>query len=265
MRNTKLTDYDLIILNSSAGKDSQAMIDYVMGLVDAVNYPKDRIVVAHADLGRIEWNGTIELGKEQADHYNLRFETMKRPQGDLLEHVYARKMWPSSSARYCTSDHKRGQISKIVTKLTDEVRGDSNKQIKILNCLGIRAQESPARAKKASFSRDNRLSNGKRAVDTWYPIFEWTEKEVWDTIKASGVSYHPAYDAGMPRLSCQFCVFAPKAALIIAGKANPELLDEYVKCEEEIGHTFRQDFSIAEVKDAINNNEEAEMIASWNM
>ena len=52
---------------------------------------------------------------------------------------------------------------------------------------------------------------------------------------------------------------------MIAGKANPELLDEYVKTEKEIGHSFRQDFSIAEVKEAIENKEDAKMVASWNM
>ena len=263
--NMRLTDYDLIIVNSSGGKDSQAMLDYMVELADQVGYSRDKMVVAHADLGRVEWDGTVELAKEQAAHYGLRFELMKRPQGDLLAHVRTRGMWPSSSARYCTSDHKRGQISKIVTMLTDEIRGDSNKRVRILNCLGIRAQESPARAKKSPFAKDNRLSNGKRSVDNWYPIFDWTVGQVWDRIKESGVRYHYAYDAGMPRLSCQFCVFAPKAALMIAGKANPELLDEYVKTEKEIGHSFRQDFSIAEVKEAIENKEDAKMVASWNM
>jgi hypothetical protein len=55
----------------------------------------------------------------------------------------------------------------------------------------------------------------------------------------SGVNYHFAYDLGMPRLSCCFCIFASEDALMIAGKHNPELLTEYVRVETKIDHTFK--------------------------
>ena len=57
----------------------------------------------------------------------------------------------------------------------------------------------------------------------------------------------------MPRLFCVFCVFAPKSALTIAGRHNPDLLDEYVAFEERIGHTFTHTMSIASVRDAIRS------------
>ena len=57
----------------------------------------------------------------------------------------------------------------------------------------------------------------------------------------------------MPRLSCVFCVFAPKSALTIAGRHNPDLLDEYVALEARIGHTFTHTMSIASVRDAIRS------------
>jgi hypothetical protein len=37
---------------------------------------RDRIVVVHADLRRIEWPGTRELAREHADHYGLRIEVV---------------------------------------------------------------------------------------------------------------------------------------------------------------------------------------------
>ena len=80
-----ITTYDLILLNSSAGKDSQAMIDYVVGLADAAGVPRTRLVVAHADLGRVEWKGTRALAERQAQAYGLRFEAIARPQGNLLD------------------------------------------------------------------------------------------------------------------------------------------------------------------------------------
>ena len=57
--------------------------------------PLGRLVVAHADLGRVEWPGTRELAEEQARHYGLEFVAVARPQGDLLEHIAHRGMFPS--------------------------------------------------------------------------------------------------------------------------------------------------------------------------
>jgi 3'-phosphoadenosine 5'-phosphosulfate sulfotransferase (PAPS reductase)/FAD synthetase len=218
----------------------------------------ERVVVVHADLGRVEWQGTRELAERQAAHYGLRFEVVSRPQGDLLTHVEPRGMWPDSARRYCTRDHKRGQIYKVLTKLTAEVRGDSKRQVRILNCIGIRAEESPARAKKTPFQYDKKASNAKRHVDTWFPIFDWTEAQVWERIRASGVEHHRAYDLGMPRLSCVFCVFAGRDALLIAGKHNRALLDEYVAVEKRIGHTFRKNLPILKIAEAVDAGEEAQ-------
>src|SRR5262245_51564663 len=112
-----LTSYHWIVLNSSAGKDSQAMLDFVVEQCDQAGVSRQRLVVAHADLGRVEWPGTRELAEAQARHYGLAFYAVQRPQGDLLDHIRKRGMFPSPAARYCTSDHKRTQVMKIFTVL----------------------------------------------------------------------------------------------------------------------------------------------------
>ena len=71
-----LGSYDVILVNSSAGKDSQAMLDYIVELAGAAL--RDRIVVVHCDLGRVEWQGTRELAEAQARYYGVRFEVVKR-------------------------------------------------------------------------------------------------------------------------------------------------------------------------------------------
>lgn len=259
-----LTTYDVIVVNSSAGKDSQAMLDVVVELATAAGV-RERIVVVHADLGRVEWKGTRELAERQATHYGLPFEAVKRTQNDLLAHVEARRLWPSSNARYCTSDHKRGPVGTVITRLAAAVRLREGRPARVLNCLGLRAQESTARKNKVPFERDRRASNSYRVVDTWLPIHDWTVDQVWARIKASGVEHHPAYDLGMPRLSCCFCVFAPKSALMIAGRHNPELLAEYAALEVRIGHKFRKDLAIADVQAALACGETAERAENWTM
>lgn len=250
-----LSSYDIILVNSSGGKDSQAMLDLVVEHSTAAGV-QDRLVVVHCDLGRVEWAGTRELAERQAKHYGLRFEVVSRPQGDLLTQIEERGMFPSSTARYCTSDHKRGQVRVLMTRLVAEVRATrgvqgKKRQVRILNCMGMRAEESPARAKKASFERDVKASNGKRSIDTWLPIHDWTTEQVWARIKASGVEHHRAYDLGMGRLSCCFCIFAPKASLLLAGQHNRALLDAYVAVETKIGHDFRKGFKLRVIQDEL--------------
>lgn len=242
-----LTDYDVILVNSSGGKDSQASLDVIAKAAKRAGVA-DRVVVVHADLGVVEWEGTKALAEEQAAHYGFRFIVCSRPQGDLLAQVEERGMWPSSAARYCTSDHKRGQVRKVMTMLTDEQRaaGVTGRPVRILNVMGFRAEESSARAKRVAYQATN-ASNGRRQVDDWYPIHKWTEVMVWGAIKASGVRYHGAYDLGMTRLSCRFCVMASTADLVCSAKANPELARTYADLEAKIGHRFTLKTSMAEI------------------
>lgn len=262
--NVSLADYDLVLINSSAGKDSQSMLDLLVAQADAEGVDRSRLVVVHADLGRVEWEGTRELAEAQAAHYGLRFEVTRARdkdgnERDLLTQVEDRHAalqakgkvaapWPSSAARYCTSDQKRGPVKRVITALTTELQAAGIAHPRILNCLGIRAQESAARAKKESFTAgDKTFSNTKRTVDTWFPIFTWSVEQVWARIAQSGVAHHPAYDIGMPRLSCVFCVLAPKSALVLAAQHNPELAKEYEAVEQRTGFTFQNGLSISEV------------------
>jgi 3'-phosphoadenosine 5'-phosphosulfate sulfotransferase (PAPS reductase)/FAD synthetase len=266
----KLSDYDYVVIDTSAGKDSQAMTDLVVEQANEEGV-RDRLVAVHCDLGRIEWPGTKALAEEQVRHYGLRFEVVKRPQGDLLEQlVNERKKWPDNQNRWCTSDQKTHQVYTLFTRLADEFHGGPTKgpgraqkdrPCRILDCLGHRREESPKRSKMPQFEHNAKASNKtRRLVDTWRPIHQWTVDQVWDRIRKSGVPHHPAYDLGMPRLSCVFCVFAPRKALIVAGHHNPELLEKYAQAEQTIGHTFRQDQTITEIRDAVAAGERPDMV-----
>lgn len=50
----RLHDYDLICINTSAGKDSQTVMRFVMLMAGEQQFPVDRIVGMHADLGDAE-------------------------------------------------------------------------------------------------------------------------------------------------------------------------------------------------------------------
>jgi 3'-phosphoadenosine 5'-phosphosulfate sulfotransferase (PAPS reductase)/FAD synthetase len=150
----------------------------------------------------------------------------------------------------------------VMTLLAAEYRAKADKTkpkraCRILNTMGFRAEESPGRKKRCAtpISIDKKASNGRREVTVWYPIHDWTEDAVWARIRASGAPYHHAYDLGMRRLSCCFCIFAPEHALMIAGHHNRELLSEYVRIEKKIGHAFRgsktKKFHLAVIQDRL--------------
>lgn len=250
-----LRDYDWIVVNSSAGKDSQTMLRFVVNEARNVGV-LERVVVAHADLGRVEWAGVSELAKKQALMNGVsRFWSMARPQGGFLELARQKGYWPMPHVRDCTSALKRNQIAKLFTELTNELEFPHGRQARILSCLGMRAAESPGRSKLAAFVLGFD-ENSRRRVDRWLPIHSWTTEEVWTDIKSSGIPHHPAYDLGMQRLSCVFCIFADRASLMVAGRHNPALLAEYVAVEREIGHDFKHGLSLASVQTAIKESED---------
>jgi 3'-phosphoadenosine 5'-phosphosulfate sulfotransferase (PAPS reductase)/FAD synthetase len=211
------------------------MLRHLVLACTAAGVPLSRIVCVFADLGEDdEWPGTAELAAEHAAAYGLRFITVcrmitdpvtgQRRQQGLLEYIEHRGAWPTRKNRFCTSDLKRGPIRTVMTRLVAEARaaGITGRRVRVLNVLGLRAEESPDRRLMAPFSHDAGASNQtRREVDEWLPIHSWTKAEVWEDIHASGVRYHWAYDLGMPRLSCQFCILAPVSALVLAAQANP--------------------------------------------
>lgn len=261
--------YDWIIVNSSAGKDSQAMLDVMAQKCREAGVP-ERLVVAHADLGRIEWPGTLELAREHAAHYGARFLVVRRKQvGDLLAEIRKRGKWPDSGNRYCTSYYKRDQIATLYTLLADELRRrhpGRRGPAMILNCLGFRAEESPKRRKLPRTALRERASSARKIVVDYLPIHDWPVARVWERIAAAGTRPHPAYGLGMTRLSCRFCIFAPRSQLIISARANPELFAEYVEAERAMGHTFRHHLSLVELDAAIKGGEQAGPDdGAWNM
>lgn len=257
-----LSSYDIILVNTSAGKDSQTTMRKVVHLATEQGV-LDRVVAVHADLPDVEWEGVGELAALQSAHYGLRFEVVTRTQNNLLEHTLAlyhgrlakgqdKVPWPDRNNRWCTSDHKRGPVRRVMTMLVKELRDAgtvSGRPVRLLNCMGLRAQESPERAKKPTFAYDEGAS-GKgtvRQVWNWLPIHDWTEEQVWADIHASGVPYHFAYDLGMPRLSCCFCIFSGRDALVLAAKHNKALALQYHAVEIETGYTMKKNLPFSEI------------------
>ncbi|MCD9096173.1 phosphoadenosine phosphosulfate reductase family protein [Luteimonas fraxinea] len=228
----------LFVASHSGGKDSQAMLIQLLERV-----PAEQLLVIHASLGESEWEGALEHAQAQATAAGLPFlvaHAVKTFLG-MVEHRYAVRpgpnssCWPSASNRQCTSDLKRGPIEREVRRYVK-----SHGFTTVVSCMGMRAAESPARAKRLVLQPNLRNTIRGRDWWEWLPIHEMTTAEVWRTIADAGQSPHPAYLAGNQRLSCVFCILASPRDLANGARHRPELFDRYREIERRTGYTMHQ-------------------------
>lgn len=224
----------LFVCNHSGGKDSQAMLIKLRTLV-----PTEQLLVIHAHLPGVEWEGTYDHVKRYAQDLEYMECVANKTFFETVEH---RGRFPSPQYRQCTSDLKRTPIDREIRRYLKR-----NPQFNglIVNCLGIRAQESSSRSKAIPFkvSKRNSIAPGPRVKTgrewyDWFPIFEMKIEEVFASIERAGQKPHWVYAAGMTRLSCCFCIMASKADLTTAANLNPELYGQMVALEKRIDQTM---------------------------
>ena len=245
----------LIVINDSGGKDSQAMKILVVRLVLESGGSLDQILVVHADLMGVEWEDTEKQVRRYSEGLEVRIARAIRRDGSpktLLSYWEERGQAPSPQQRWCTSDLKRGPIEKVIRRYIKE-KGLSGL---VLSCEGIRGDEGEERRRgmrkeefkqaekrgetpeAVTFQFDKRNSKAGREWSKWWPIFDMNTEEVFATIADAGQEAHWAYNKGMERLSCCFCIYAKASDLRISAQHNPKLFAEYVAMERKTGFTL---------------------------
>lgn len=224
----------LFVVNHSGGKDSQAMLIRLLPVI-----PRAQLLVVHASLGDVEWEGALELAERQAADAGVPFIVARADKSflEMVERRYETRpdvpSFPSASTRQCTSDLKRGPIEREVRRY---MKASGLKLV--VSCTGIRAQESANRAKAHAFARNERNSVAGRTWYEWAPIHGLSTDEVFATIRDAGQEPHPAYAAGNERLSCVFCIMGSRNDLRRGALARPELFAKYVELENRTGYTM---------------------------
>jgi 3'-phosphoadenosine 5'-phosphosulfate sulfotransferase (PAPS reductase)/FAD synthetase len=229
----------LFVVSHSGGKDSQATMIAVQQLV-----PDDQIIVVHAPLAHIEWEGSEQAARADAGRLPFLLADKYNNVGEevwLLERVVSKCKWPDQSNRWCTGEWKRGPIAREVGQWADK-----NGFTKIVEAWGLRAEESPKRALQAPISEHFR--HGTRSVKlkeerewyVWLPVKWMTTEEVFDSIHGAGKKPLWTYDQGMSRASCAFCIIGAKPDLQIAARLAPDLYALYVAVEKYLAHCQRE-------------------------
>lgn len=229
----------IFYVSHSGGKDSQAMYAELWSVV-----PRDQIVVVHADLGEVEWEGVQDHIRDNIQH-ELNVVRAGKTFLDMVRQRHEKRpdvpCWPSAKHRQCTSDLKRNPIYKFI-------RNDMKQRGATLavNCTGLRAAESSARAKKDTWKLNATLSKAGREVYEWLPIHDFSDDQVFASIAAAGQKPFWAYAAGNKRLSCVFCIMGCASDLRNGAKQRPDLFKKYVEIEKETGWTMFHGQSLEE-------------------
>ncbi len=234
-----MNDGALMVINDSAGKDSQAMKIKLME-----RYPHNQMVIVHANLPEVEWDGNMDHIKKYSYDVPVFEVQAGKTFFEMVEH---RKKFPSPATRQCTSDLKRGPIQKFINNYAK----DNGFKV-VINCMGLRAQESSGRAKKIPFQYMPGKSSKHRVQYEYLPIHEMLIDEVWQTIKEANQERHYAYDMGMSRLSCCFCIMSSDADLKTAGRLKPALAQRIMEVEERLD--FTMSMSRRSLRTIINGN-----------
>ncbi len=157
----------------SGGKDS--------GVIDSLAYESGVKYTAHYNVTGIDHPPLVRHIRE---HYPEVVWDM--PEMSFWQIMFKHRIPPTRRARYCCQLLKENHGEGVVV-------------------TGIRAQESPRRAKRQEVE-GNTLKPGSFV----HPILHWTAEDVWQYIRQSRLPYCHLYDEGYDRLGCLFCPMSRK-------------------------------------------------------
>ncbi len=159
-----------------------------------------------------------------------------------------RRRFPQISAdlkvRWCSAYLK---IDVAARAITNQARFTGKRTLFI---TGERAEESPGRARYATFERhrtDKRDSPRlRRHVDHWRPVHHLSEADVWALLKRWRINPHPAYRLGWGRVSCAACIFGSNHQWASLRAIDPARFHQVAAYEQAFGCTIRRNGTIVE-------------------
>lgn len=132
--------------------------------------------------------------------------------------VRKKRIFPDRTKRFCTTELKMKPIKRFIEAIDDEV----------LNVVGIRADESQARAKLTEIEYSDFFD-----CDVWRPLLRWTLDDVIAIHKRHGLTPNPLYLRGASRVGCWPCIHARKEEIRLVAEISPERIAEIRELELE--------------------------------
>ena len=176
------------ILAFSGGKDSTVLLDLAKRA--GVKFKARYLITT------IEHPETLEFVSQFPE------VELIEPRKTIFELIEQKGFPPLRKYRYCTAELKAK---------TDRDR---------FKLIGIRAAESRKREKYEPI-----VSEGKDRH--LYPIFDWSDGEIWQYIGRYRLKYNPLYNCGYTRVGCVLCPYARKAILKYELEKYSDIVEKY--------------------------------------
>jgi 3'-phosphoadenosine 5'-phosphosulfate sulfotransferase (PAPS reductase)/FAD synthetase len=247
------------LVSMSGGKDSTACL-----LLALERHPKDEVRAVYADTGNehelvdgyiayLEKQTGISVHKIRPDFTDWwwRRRDYVRDQwpekgvpADIVARVLAvmekgptgnpyldlcilKGRFPSRRAQFCTQFLKTEPLTEYALQLIDTHGAVESWQ-------GVRAQESPSRAKLPE--REDK--GGGYTI--YRPILHWTADEVFAYHRERGIEPNPLYKLGMNRVGCMPCINQNKDGMLEISKRFPQHIDRIAEWETLVSEASKR-------------------------
>jgi len=230
-----------ILVSYSGGKDSEACLIY-----SVKKYGSDKVIAVFCDTGW-EHPETYKHIEKTCKSLGVELVVLKS-KFDFVSLAEYKKRFPSTKARFCTSELKIKPMIDYILSLNE-------------SCIiiqGIRAKESASRAKMNAecmffksyfqpYANGKKETYRKKDVIAWCkkydasilrPIFDWTAQEVIDYILESGFKPNKLYSMGFSRVGCFPCIMCRQSEFLLIHKYEKEMLERLQEAESKIGRSF---------------------------
>lgn len=248
------------IISVSGGKDSTAMLlhAYERGIEPELvfadtghEHPETYAYVEYLnDWCREHWGREIQVVKADfSDKFELRRENIKKrwpkdgipqeridravaamtPTGNpFLDLCKLKGRFPSTMVRFCTVELKHKPINELINRLSEGHDA-------VISWQGIRAEESPSRAKLPEKDVDfGHWEPEPRGLLIYRPILTWTVDQVFEQHRKHGIKWNPLYQQGMGRVGCMPCIMARKGEIAEIAARFPDQVDRLEEWESEV-------------------------------
>jgi 3'-phosphoadenosine 5'-phosphosulfate sulfotransferase (PAPS reductase)/FAD synthetase len=154
-------------------------------------------------------------------------ENLKPTGNPFLDLCIVKGRFPSSQARFCTTE------LKIIPTLEQVYIPLFESGHKVISWVGVRADESQARSRLEEYEE---LPEG---YTIYRPLLKWNVQNVFEIHQKYQIEPNPLYKQGMSRVGCSPCINSTKENLFQLAIRYPNEIERIAEWERLVGLTSK--------------------------